>query len=309
MSAAIKFIEHVTSQRLTSAQKIQTVALKALQEYAYQSGFTQLMPVMISPITDPLNHQVYPAHIDYEQRRLSLTASMIFHKQMALMNPGIEKIFIVSPNIRLELASIKDSKRHMLEFSQFDFEIRNATMYDVMDFISKMFVHVFASVKKQCAAELDVLGRTLPDLSAPLEIFSSAALSEKHGEKFEEVLSATITQPAFVTNYKREFYDREDKVEPGVYRNFDLIYPEGYGEGLSGAEREYEYDEIIRRMTELNMDLAPYKNYLSIARDGKLPATAGAGIGIQRLIRYLCGADSIADVCVFDRSVNSEFFV
>ena len=113
--------------------------------------------------------------------------------------------------------------------------------------------------------------------------------------------------PCFIKNFKREFYDREDPQNPGTYRNFDIVYPEGFGEGLSGAEREYEYNDIVRRMQELNMDMTPYANYLDLAKRGLIPQTAGCGIGIQRLLKFICGKREIKDVCLFDRSVNSAF--
>ena len=106
--------------------------LQALQQFLLERDFKQLMPILMSPITDPLNHAVYPAELQYEERRLKLTASMIFHKQLALTAKGHDKIFIVAPNIRLEKPEIKDSDNHLLEFSQFDFEIRNGDMHQVM---------------------------------------------------------------------------------------------------------------------------------------------------------------------------------
>lgn len=67
----------------------------------------------------------------------------------------------------------------------------------------------------------------------------------------------------------------------------DLIYPEGYGEALSGGEREYEYERIIKRIAEKNLDINDYAPYLEIARRGFYPS-AGFGIGIERLIRFVC---------------------
>ncbi|MFJ2537209.1 amino acid--tRNA ligase-related protein [Pseudomonas sp. NPDC087614] len=120
--------------------------LQALQQYLLERDFKQLMPILMSPITDPLNHAVYPAELQYEERRLKLTASMIFHKQLALTAKGHDKIFIVAPNIRLEKAEIKDSENHLLEFSQFDFEIRDGDMHQVMALIEGLIKHVFAEV-------------------------------------------------------------------------------------------------------------------------------------------------------------------
>ena len=40
---------------------------------------------------------------------------------------GLEKIFVLSPNIRLEERG-RDDGRHAYEFTQLDFEIAHATM-------------------------------------------------------------------------------------------------------------------------------------------------------------------------------------
>ncbi|HYO55767.1 amino acid--tRNA ligase-related protein, partial [Archangium sp.] len=217
------------------------------------------------------------------------------------------RIFIMAPNIRLELASKKSSENHLLEFSQFDLEIKNGTMDDVMSFIEGLYVHLFGVLGTECAAELRALGRTLPRLVTPFPRYSNIGLRPEEVDSFADKLSRESRLPCFITSHKREFYDREDPDRPGTYRNFDLVHPEGYGEALSGAERTYEYDDIIRRMTELDMDLTPYANYLEVARRGLLPRTAGCGIGIQRLLKFICGKQAIADVCLFDRCVKTRF--
>ncbi len=286
---------------------IRGCVLQALQRHLLERGFKQLMPVLMSPITDPLNHAVYPAEIQYEQRRLKLTASMIFHKQLALTARGHDKIFIVAPNIRLEKPEIKDSENHLLEFSQFDFEVRDGDMHLVMALIDGLVKDVFEQVNANCADELAQLGRTLPRYDAPFPIYRSEDLRDEHGDDFEKIMSAKAETPFFVTNYRREFYDRETPGEPGHYNNYDLIYPDGYGEGLSGAEREFEYEQIVRRMNELSMDLEPYGNYLEVARRGLLHPSAGGGLGIERLLKFICGKRRIRDVALFDRTVATRF--
>jgi len=302
-----EFVNHLKRPEVVDIAHIRNVVLRSLQSYTQEAGFYQLMPILMSPITDPLNHAVYPAEIEYEGRPLRLTASMIFHKQLALRAEGLDKIFIVAPNIRLEKSTIKSSVNHLLEFSQFDFEIKGATMHDVMRFINGLMTHVFSQVKTYAGEQLKRLGRELPNYDQEFPSYSSDELLEKYGENFEQILSATATTPCFVTNFKREFYDRETPFKRKHYNNFDLIYPEGYGEALSGAEREFEYEQIIYRMNELQMDLTPYKNYLEAAKRGDIPSTAGAGIGIERLLRFICGKHEIKDIGLFDRSIATNF--
>ena len=301
------FSEKLQGSELFAIAKITSCAVFALQQYAHRAGFVQLMPILLSPFTDPLNHAVYPAMIEYEGRPLKLTASMIFHKQMALAMKGADKIFIVSPNIRLEKAAVKSSANHLIEFSQFDFELKDASAQDAMSFIDGLVKHAVAAVKTSCAEELRLLNRELPEYAAPFAIHASEDLQEKYGDNFESALSKNVQAPFFVTNYKREFYDRETPGAPGHYNNFDLIYPDGFGEGLSGAEREFDYDQIVRRMKELDMNLEPFESYLEMARRKLIPQTAGGGLGIQRFIKFLCGKREIKDVCIFDRSIQSAF--
>ena len=45
---------------------------------------------------------------------------------------------------------------------------------------------------------------------------------------------------------EREFYDREDPDNEGYLMDMDLIYPEGFGEAISGGEREFEIENIHR---------------------------------------------------------------
>ncbi len=281
--------------------------LHALQTFLLERDFRQLLPILMSPITDPLNHAVYPAEIQYQQRRLKLTASMIFHKQLALTARGHERIFIVAPNIRLEKPEIKDSQRHLLEFSQFDFEIRGGTMQQAMQLIEQMVKHTLDEVREHCAAQLAQLGRELPRYETAFPVYSTNELQAELGDDFERLMSEKAHTPFFITNHRREFYDRETPGQRGHYNNYDLIWPEGYGEALSGAEREYEHGQILYRMNELDMDLTPFGNFLEVARQGLLHPSAGGGLGIERLLRFICGKRHIRDVALFDRSVGSDF--
>jgi len=78
----------------------------------------------------------------------------------------------------------------------------------------------------------------------------------------------------------------------------DLIYPGGYGEALSGGEREYELEKIKSRIRLKGIDLDSYDLYLKLAERGLYPS-AGFGFGLERLTRFVCGFQDIADVRLF----------
>lgn len=300
-----KAVEKLASPRLRAAVRIQTTLLSSLTNMMREEGMMQLLPVMVSPITDPLNHSVLEGSIKYGSIELQLTKSMILHKQLALAS-GLDGIFIISPNVRLEHPERGSTGRHLLEFSQLDFELRGRKMEDVMRFSERLLIHAFFDVKKRHGEELALFGRDLSIPSTPFRAYDSRELEKEYGPDWERILSASSKEPVWVTNHEREFYDAEDPDKPGTFRNYDIIYPDGFGEGLSGGEREWEYGRILYRMKKKGMDAAPYGAYIEAARMGKLVPSAGAGFGIERMLRYICGVQHIEEVSPFAKVPGKE---
>ena len=226
---------------------------------------------------------------------------MLMHKQMALMNGDINSIYFMSPNIRLEEERLKDSGRHLIEFTQMDIELKEKTRDEFMALIERMVCSVMKRVRKECAGELAGFGRDITVPKRPFKRYESKELKARYGEDFEKTVSEQSREPFWILDHCREFYDREDKARRGYFHNYDLVWPEGYGEALSGGEREHEHGEIVRKMEERRMDLATYQHYISLAREGRLPRTVGGGLGIERMVRYLTGQKHIRDVTIFPR--------
>jgi asparaginyl-tRNA synthetase len=286
--------------------QVQQGIIRATHEFMYQNKLTQIMPLMLSPITDPLNHSVVDASIQYANQQWSLTKSMIFHKQLALMNPELDSIYIVSPNVRLELADRKDTGRHLFEFTQVDFEFRGKNKEFVMDFMERLIAFVFDHLNKEIPEVLKKFrGGLLPKYDK-LKVYRTEELEKEYGEHFEKEKSLEATQPFWLLNHKREFYDKEDLSKPNTYLNYDIIWPEGYGEGLSGAEREFEYKQILKRMDETGTNQKVFANYLEAAKDGKLVSSAGAGFGVERMTRYICKLKDIDEATLFSRKPFSQ---
>ena len=105
-------------------------------------------------------------------------------------------------------------------------------------------------------------------------------------------MSKQSSQPFWALGLEREFYDDEKN-------NYDLILPEGYGEVLSGGQRIHETEAVLERMKAHGI-LERNSEYVEFARNGIVPS-AGGGIGVDRLVRYITGAEHIADVQLFPR--------
>jgi len=291
----------VICERKAAILHLTSAVLDAARELLRAEGFVEILPVILAPMTDPLRHTTDRAVVEAYGQRWHLTRSMIFHKQAAVT--VLDRLFSLSPNVRLEPAGWGQSGRHLFEFVQLDLEVREADRDDVLALGERLLVHIVERIRESCTQELALLGRELSDLRAPFPRIPYREAEEIYGEGFEDHVSLNAEGPMWIVDFPvgvREFYDREDPRRPGVLLDMDLLYPAGYGEALSGGEREHEPHRILDRIERQGLDPAAYSALLEAARVG-LPPSAGFGIGIERLVRYLGGLPHVREVRLFPR--------
>ncbi len=306
-------IERMKSDLFLPLIRIQTTMLKTIHDFMISRGFLQLMPVITSKFTDPLapdpgSGVIAVPKIRYCDQELVLTQSMLLHKQLALLT-GIDKIYIMSPNVRLENEKKRSTGKHLFEFTQMDFEVAYGTMEQIMSLVEDLVIEAIKAVKAKRKEDLESFGRELKVPEKPFKVYTTHEMEEKYGKDWELPASREHRDPFWVIDHKREFYDREDSDRPGHFRNYDMIYPEGFGEGLSGGEREWEYERIVNRIKKDGLSPESYGSFLEIAKLGLLKPSAGAGLGIERFLRFLVGAKHIKDVQVFPRVPGEEVLI
>lgn len=289
------------NEKTKTILKIQSEIRRILGEELRKKDFIEIAPVILSPITDPLNHPTAPTNITCYGNSYAVTQSMIFHKQLALKT--LDKMFVFSPNVRLEAEEKMSTGRHLFEFTQLDLEVKDAKREDMMKLCEELFAAVIRSIKKTCKNELYNLGRELRVPKTPFKQITYKEAYQRYGDQFETMISKIHKEPVWIIDIPltcREFYDKEDLKNPGYLRDMDLIYPEGYGEALSGGEREFEYERIKQRILRKGQTLEQFKTYLALAKEG-LPPSAGFGIGIERLTRFICGVQRIEETSLFPK--------
>ncbi|HYM40718.1 MAG TPA: asparagine synthetase A [Thermoplasmata archaeon] len=296
----------VREPKMQRVLRIQAALGDAIREYLNDHGFTELLPPIIGPASDPGIRGATQAVIDFYGRPYTVMSSAILYKQM--MAASLGRVYFFSPNVRLEPLETAATRRHLVEFVQVDIEEAGADYLAAMRRAEDLVSHVHDRMKDRHAGELAALGRSLNGAHVPfrrlrydeaLKILEERGRSVPYGVELpwdrEEFLSSLFPEPFFVYDYPREsrgFYDREDPERPGILRDFDLLYPEGFGEAISGAERQFEYDLVVRRLRETGADPAKYGWYLDMLREG-IPPSAGFGIGVERLTRYICGLQAV----------------
>lgn len=294
--------------------KIQDEIVSEIRAFLKKEGFVEILAPIIGPVTDPGIRGAKQVSIDYYGANFKVMSSMILYKQM--MITAIPKIFALSPNIRLEPLETVKTRRHLTEFRQIDLEVANVTYKDLMELGEGMLCHIMTKMKQKCGKELEEQKRILKVPRRPfkkyaykeaIEILQNLGIGIEYGLEIhwngEEALSKVHSEPFWITDYPitaRGFYYREHEDNPAILKDFDLIYPEGFGEAISGGEREYRYDKVVERMRRSGENISDYGWYLDMLRSG-IPLSAGFGIGVERLTRFICGLENIWDAVPFPR--------
>lgn len=297
---------HLKNPRTRLALRIQHHVTDVIRAELTGDGFVEFLAPIVGPVTDPGIRGAKQGVIDYYGREYRVMSSGILYKQLALN--AFDKIFFNAPNLRMEPPETAGTGRHLAEFYQVDIEIGRANYQQAMDLAEKLLATVTKSVVKTFGDELAQAGRKLKPLKQPFPRLTHAECVKKLHEAGreqdpkaeirwpeEEFLSSRSDSAFFTYDYpkgSRGFYDQEDPQRPGILRDFDLILPEGYGEVVSGAEREHRLEKVLARMRETGENPAKYGWYVEMLREG-IPPSAGFGIGVERLTRFLVGVDAV----------------
>ncbi|MEM4245840.1 MAG: asparagine synthetase A [Candidatus Bathyarchaeia archaeon] len=300
-SALIKSLDGCEKKAIFT---IETAALSRIVNRLVGQGFFWILPVMLAKSTDPLWPDAGASiekriEVEIYDETVRTMQSMIIHKRV-LVSTCLEKFFILSPNIRIEKRDRASTGSHLYEFTQLDMEAAYWRMEDVFKLFEGVIRDVVEFVKGSFKDELKTLSRDLRVPQTPFKVCRREELEKEYGKDWEVKVSESVEDPVWVTNIPREFYDYEDE-ERGEWRNFDLFLPEGYGEVISGAEREHEYEKIVKKLERDGLRRGDYSVLLELARRGRLRPSSGAGIGVERFVSYLCGAEHVAEVQPFPR--------
>jgi len=125
---------------LLAAVAIRATLVTAMHEFLADEGLYNIERVQLSPLTDPLAHDVeHVPSISYKGLNYVLTHSMIYSKFLACHNPKIKGVFVDSPNIRLEVESPDRIQRgkYIIDFSQMDIEVRRNRGIDFEIYLSQ----------------------------------------------------------------------------------------------------------------------------------------------------------------------------
>lgn len=307
------------SSKMTALNKIRSTILFAIREYYEKEGWFEVSPAIITPNACEGGTTLFGFDYFGEKRYLSQSAQMY----LEVMIFSLEKVWALTPSFRAEKSK---TARHLTEYWHLEGEAAWMDMHEMMNEIEKLVEFVCHRVAERNAKELLSLGRKpeeLKAIKAPFKKISyGGALKELEKEfnkkikwgidlsiKEEKKLGEREKAPFFIYGYPtaiKAFYAKEMPEDANKCFSFDLIAPEGFGEICTGGQREDVIENMVKKLKKDKIPLKNYEWYLDLRRYGSVPHS-GFGLGIERIMRWLCKQESIKDTIPFPRTMNRSY--
>jgi asparaginyl-tRNA synthetase len=121
----------------------------------------------------------------------------------------------------------------------------------------------------------------------------------------ENKLMNNFETPVVITNYPLEimaFYKPPDPKNPKTALCFDMIAPKDFGEIIGGSQRSLDVNDMKKRLIDSGENIENYDWYYDLRKYGSV-VHSGYGLGVERVVAWICNLDNIKDAIPFPRTV------
>lgn len=309
----------IRSPRQQAVLRIRHEVIDAVRDFFNSRGFVLADAPIFTPSACEGTTTLFPVTYFDEQTAYLTQSGQLYNEANAM---ALGRVYAFGPTFRAEKSK---TRRHLTEFWMVEPEVAYATLDDMIDLGEALIVDVVSRVLDRRQQELKVLERdtsALEKVTSPfprisydeaIEIIRAKDLPFEWGGDFgapdETAVSEHFDRPVAVHRYPsavKAFYMKPDPERPDVALGVDFIAPEGYGEIIGGGERLADLDLLIQRIKEHDLPQEAFEWYLDLRRYGSVPH-AGFGMGIERVVSWICRLDHLREAIPFPRMLHRVY--
>ena len=324
--------------------RVRSVAAMGVHEYFQQNGYVYVNTPLITTTDCEGSDQMFKiSTLNFNNLPLDKNGKVdmskdLFGKQAFITGSGqlhgeafalaFGKIYTFGPTFRTENSN---TKTHANEFWMIEPEMAFCDLDGLMDVEEEMLKFVISYVLKNCPQEMEFLNNFVQkglieklekvvnsnfvriDHKDVIQILKDADVKWEFEPEFggdiakehEKYITEYFGGPVFIKNWPKDikaFYMKQNP-DGETVAAVDLEVP-GAGELMGGSQREEDYDKLIERCKQMDVDTAPIDWFLNLRKFGSC-VHSGFGMGFERLVMYLTGVDNIRDAIPFPRTPNN----
>ena len=296
--------------------KVRHHAISSIRDFFNDRGFFCLDTPIFTPNACEGTSTLFETDYFGDQAYLSQSGQLYNEATAAAFG----RVYCFGPTFRAEKVK---TRRHLNEFWMVEPEVAFATLEDIIDLAEEFVEYVVGRCVEKCGGEIaEFLERDVSKLEkvkrpfARIHYKDAAELLREKGVPFETgndfgapdetVLSESFETPLFVHHYPtavKAFYMEPDPEDETYCLSTDLLAPEGYGEIIGGGQRIHDLGLLERRIREHGLPKQAFEWYLDLRRYGSVPHS-GFGLGLERLVAYICGLTHLREAIPFPRTLN-----
>ena len=308
------------SRKMNAIMKIRDTVLRAMREHWHKKGFYEYHSPTLLGMQAEGGATLFK--VDYFGKPLYLSQTWQLHAEAGIFS--LEKIFTIQPSFRAEKSK---TSRHLTEYWHAEMEAAWEDFSYLQDDAEQLIKHIVSRVLDERKPELEALGRDWKKLEPSLKknfpriTYTDALKLLKEKKKVsipwgkdlrtieEDALSALYDTPIMVRHYPKAvkaFYMKEtpdSKKGKETVFGFDMIAPEGYGELVGGSQREEDIEKLKKNLRAQGEKPEKYEFYFDTMIYGSVPH-GGYGMGVERVISWICGLETIKDAIAFPRTMT-----
>ncbi len=304
------------SARQIAIMRVRDEVIRAIHDFLHDDGFTHVdTPILTGAIGESAGTLFETEYFDHGKAYLAQTGQLYVEAAAAALG----KVYCFGPTFRAEKSK---TRRHLTEFWMVEPEAAWMDSDQNMDLQERFVSSIIQRVVLKQREQLEALDRDVSKLEAIVAPFDRMSYSDavdllqKQGSDIEwgsDLGAAHEAQlvegrekPLFVYDYPKgakAFYMKENPDDPRTVKCDDMLAPEGYGEVIGGSQREDDYDKLLSRIREEGLPEDTYDWYLDLRRHGTF-THSGFGLGVERLVTWICGLDHLRETIAFPRMMT-----
>ncbi len=304
------------SRKLNAVLKIRHTIVGAIHDFFRGRGYYEFDAPIFQPSQSEGGSTLF--EVKYYEDKMYLSQTWQLYAEAGIFSLG--KIYNMGPTFRAEKSK---TSRHLSEFWMAEMEAAWMTLEEATEVAKDEIRFIVKEVLKHNKKELEILKRDIK----LLEYYAKAEyptikyvealdlLNDKYqmdvpwGKDLRTLEEAKIAEhfkvPVVVTHYPTEimgFYKPPSEDNPKEALCFDMLAPEGYCEIIGGSERSLLVDDMKKRLKADGENPEIYDWYFALRRYGSVPHS-GYGLGVERVVQWICGLDNIKDAIPFPRTM------